>query len=129
MAALVDCASGADTAAIEALEAVAANLRRAADARARLAAHVPPEMLRQVLIARSIHPPGRSTRQRAAERSRRVAVMTTAIVHRHHYGHHRPDRRTAEPGLRDRPAHRRRARPCLGGGPGRPVPRRDRPRV
>lgn len=57
VAALVVCASGADTAAIEALEAVAANLRRAADARARLAAYVPPELLRQVLIARSIHPP------------------------------------------------------------------------
>jgi hypothetical protein len=57
VAALVDCASGAETAAIEALEAVTANLRRAADARTRLAAYVPPEMLRQVLIARSIHPP------------------------------------------------------------------------
>ena len=51
--ALVDCASGADLAAIEALEAIAANLRRAADARAQLAAHVPPELLRQVLLARS----------------------------------------------------------------------------
>lgn len=51
--ALVDCASGADIAAIEALEAIAANLRSAADARAQLAAHVAPELLRQVLLARS----------------------------------------------------------------------------
>lgn len=51
--ALVECASGADAATIEALETVTANLRRAADARAQLAARVPPEMLRQVLLARS----------------------------------------------------------------------------
>lgn len=55
--ALVDCASGADIAAVEALEAIAANLRRAADARAQLAAHVPPEFLRQVLLARSTGQP------------------------------------------------------------------------
>jgi hypothetical protein len=51
--ALVDCASGADAAAIEGLEAIVANLRRARDARTELAATVPPELLRQVLIARA----------------------------------------------------------------------------
>ena len=51
--ALVDCASGADTAGMEALQAVVANLHRAAHARAQLAACVPPEMLRQVLVARA----------------------------------------------------------------------------
>jgi len=56
VAALVERASGADTTAIEALEAVAANLRRAAAARTQLAVHVPPVMLRQVLLARSIYP-------------------------------------------------------------------------
>ena len=63
VATLVGCASGADTAAIEALEAVAANLRRAADARAQLAAQVPPEMLRQVLLARSTTHPVRRAEQ------------------------------------------------------------------
>ena len=51
--ALVELASGADTAAIEGLEAIVANLRLARDARDELAATVPPELLRQVLIARS----------------------------------------------------------------------------
>jgi hypothetical protein len=52
MAALVDLASGAEAAAIEVPEAVGANLRRAADARVQLAPHVPPEMLRQILMTR-----------------------------------------------------------------------------
>jgi hypothetical protein len=57
--ALVDCASGADTAAIQALESIVADLHRAADARDFLAAHLPPELLRQVLLARSTtQPPG-----------------------------------------------------------------------
>ena len=54
-AALVEVASGADSAAIEALESVVANLRRARAARAQLAARVPVEVLRQVLAARSAH--------------------------------------------------------------------------
>lgn len=54
VAALVELASGADIAAIEGLEAIVANLRRAAAARAELAAHVPPQMLRQVLLARAV---------------------------------------------------------------------------
>ena len=54
VAALVELASGADIAAIEGLEAIVANLRRAACARAELAAHVPPQMLRQVLLARAV---------------------------------------------------------------------------
>jgi len=61
--ALVDCASGADIAAIEALEAIAANLRSAADARAQLAAHVPPELLRQVLLTRSTTQPADAAEQ------------------------------------------------------------------
>ncbi len=52
-AALVKEASGADTAAIEDLESIVANLRRAQAARAVLVARVPTEMLRQVLLARS----------------------------------------------------------------------------
>ena len=51
-AALVQ-ASGADTTAIEGMESIAANLRRAQAARAELLARVPTEMLRQVLLARS----------------------------------------------------------------------------
>jgi len=50
--ALVDAGSGADTAAIEALEAVASNLRAAQAARLALATRVPTELLRQVLLAR-----------------------------------------------------------------------------
>ncbi len=50
----VEGASGADAAAaIAALETIAANLRNARNARAQLAARVPPEMLRQVLLARA----------------------------------------------------------------------------
>ncbi len=49
---LVDAASGADTAAIEALESVVTNLRAAQDARLALATRVPTELLRQVLLAR-----------------------------------------------------------------------------
>ncbi len=52
-AALVQQASGADTTAIEGLESIVANLRRAQAARAELVARVPTEMLRQVLLARS----------------------------------------------------------------------------
>lgn len=52
-AALVKEASGADSAAIEDLESIVANLRRAQAARAVLVARVPSEMLRQVLLARS----------------------------------------------------------------------------
>jgi hypothetical protein len=52
---LVEVASGADSAAIEALESVVANLRRARAARAQLAARVPTEVLRQVLAARAAH--------------------------------------------------------------------------
>ena len=51
--ALVERASGAYTAAIEGLEAIVAELRRAREARDELAATVPPELLRQVLIARA----------------------------------------------------------------------------
>jgi len=51
--ALIDAASGADTAAIEALEAVVTNLRAAQAARLELATRVPTELLRQVLLARS----------------------------------------------------------------------------
>lgn len=51
--ALVERASGADTAAIEALETVVTNLRQARAARDELAATVPPELLRQVLMARA----------------------------------------------------------------------------
>jgi len=49
---LVDAASGADTAAIKALEAVVTNLRAAQAARLALATRVPTELLRQVLLAR-----------------------------------------------------------------------------
>ncbi len=49
--ALVDAASAADTAAIEALEAVT-NLRAAQAAALALATRVPTELLRQVLLAR-----------------------------------------------------------------------------
>jgi hypothetical protein len=49
---LVDAASGADTAAIEALEAVVTNLRAAQAAALALATRVPTELLRQVLLAR-----------------------------------------------------------------------------
>ena len=52
-ASLVQAASGADTAAIDGLEAIAADLRRARAARLVLAATVPTEMLRQVLLERS----------------------------------------------------------------------------
>ncbi len=54
--ALVDAASGADTAAIEALEALEAvvtNLRAAQATALALATRVPTELLRQVLLARS----------------------------------------------------------------------------
>ena len=51
--ALVERASGADAAAIEGLEAIVASLRQASEARDELAATVPPELLRQVLIARA----------------------------------------------------------------------------
>lgn len=51
--ALGDAASGADTAAIEALEAVVTNLRAAQGARLALATRVPTELLRQVLLDRS----------------------------------------------------------------------------
>ena len=71
VAALVDRASGADTAAIEAPEAIAANLRRAANARTQLAAYVPPEMLRQVLVARS-------TSQPATQPAARPAAQTAS---------------------------------------------------
>ena len=50
---LVQAASGADTAAIDALEAITADLRRARAARRELAVRVPTEMLRQVLLERS----------------------------------------------------------------------------
>lgn len=53
VAALVERASGADTATIEGLEAILANLRQARTARDELAATVPPELLRQVLITRA----------------------------------------------------------------------------
>ncbi len=49
---LVDAASGADTAAIETLEAVVTNLRTAQAAALALATRVPTELLRQVLLAR-----------------------------------------------------------------------------
>ncbi len=49
---LVDAASGADTAAIKALDAVVTNLRAAQAARLALATRVPTELLRQVLLAR-----------------------------------------------------------------------------
>lgn len=52
-AALVETASGFDTGAIEALEQVVTRLRSAQAARRELAARVPPELLRQVLLARS----------------------------------------------------------------------------
>ena len=51
--ALVNAASGVDTAVIEALEQVLADLRAAQAARAELAARVPTELLRQILLARS----------------------------------------------------------------------------
>ncbi len=54
--ALIDAASGADTAAIEALEALEAvvtNLRAAQAAALALATRVPTELLRQVLLDRS----------------------------------------------------------------------------
>lgn len=49
----VDAASGADTAAIQALEAVVTNLRATQAARLALATRVPTELLRQVLLNRS----------------------------------------------------------------------------
>lgn len=52
-AALVNAASGVDAAVIEALEQVVADLRAAQAARAELAARVPTELLRQILLARS----------------------------------------------------------------------------
>ena len=52
-AVLVQAASGADTAAIDALEAITADLRRARAVRRELAVRVPTEMLRQVLLERS----------------------------------------------------------------------------
>ncbi len=51
--ALVDAASGADTAAIQALEAVVTNLQAAQAARLALATRVPTELLSQVLLNRS----------------------------------------------------------------------------
>ncbi len=51
-ATLVEAASGADTAAIDALESILANLRRARDARVQLVSRVPTEMLRRVLLER-----------------------------------------------------------------------------
>ncbi len=51
--ALVDAASGTDTAAIEALKAFVTNLRAAQAARLELATRVPTELLRQVLLNRS----------------------------------------------------------------------------
>jgi len=51
--ALIDAASGADTAAIQALEAVVTNLQAAQAARLALATRVPTELLRQVLLNRS----------------------------------------------------------------------------
>jgi len=50
---LVDAASGTDTAAIEAVEAVVTNLRAAQAAALALATRVPTELLRQVLLDRS----------------------------------------------------------------------------
>ncbi len=47
---LIDEAAGADSAAIEALEAVVAALRRAQAARTQLATQVPTEVLRQALL-------------------------------------------------------------------------------
>ena len=52
-AALVNAASGVDAAVVDALEQVVADLRAAQAARAELAARVPTELLRQVLLARS----------------------------------------------------------------------------
>lgn len=52
-AALVQEASGADTAAIDALETVIVNLRRARTAREQLAVRVPTEALRQALLQRA----------------------------------------------------------------------------
>ena len=52
-AALVAASSGADTAAIDALESIVVNLRRARDARLELVTRVPTEVLRQVLLERS----------------------------------------------------------------------------
>jgi len=49
---LVDAASGANTAAIEALEAAVSKLRAAQGACLALATQVPTELLRQVLLAR-----------------------------------------------------------------------------
>jgi hypothetical protein len=51
--ALVEAASGADTGAINALEAVITDLRRSRAARLELATRVPTHVLRQVLLARS----------------------------------------------------------------------------
>ena len=59
--ALVDAASAADTAAIEALEAVT-NLRAAQAAALALATRVPTELLRQVLLARCADHPARESR-------------------------------------------------------------------
>lgn len=50
VAALISEAAGADTAAIEALEAVVAALRRAQVARTQLVTHVPTEVPRQALL-------------------------------------------------------------------------------
>lgn len=52
-AALIQEASGADTAAIDALETVVANLRRAREAREQLTVRVPTEALRQALLQRA----------------------------------------------------------------------------
>ncbi len=60
--ALVDAASGADTAAIEALEAVVSNLQAAQGARLALATRVPTELLRRVLLARCADHPARESR-------------------------------------------------------------------
>jgi len=51
--ALVEVSSGADTAAIDALESIVSNLRRAREARFELVTRVPTEVLRQVLFDRS----------------------------------------------------------------------------
>ncbi len=66
--ALVEGATGADAEAIEGLEAILARLRRARDARTRLAVDVPTELLRQVLVDRAsssaVGQPARAVRPR-----------------------------------------------------------------
>ncbi len=53
---LITAAAGADTAAIAALEAVVAGLRRAQAARTLLATQVPTEVLRQALLRQGVEP-------------------------------------------------------------------------